>query len=272
MVGPNARTRPARRLGPWGEISLTPTELDTRESTPVEQTLIAEREPQRYSPEQRQRAAHLLRSRHVHPAMIANAFGCSVTTVYRDLRQEDANDTLDADRPELLIEAGVCFTKRFGVQPTWVTWNPTLARTGGEMFHRWSLEGWRSADDPATQRRWPLAEEAARVWKTDGGFLAYLTEVMKKLHLDYRDYQPVPLPDDHLRLCELHARYPAPPALTPANMWSEFVFLGPEFDAICDIWRRRPRSDVWLRGWHDRKREGDGTIGPHDDGNRRATR
>ena len=232
-----------------------PAGLAAHELTPVERTLIVEQEPQRYAPEQRQRAARTLCARGVHRAMIANAFGCSVTTIHRDLPRADANDAGYADRRELLIEAGVCFMKRNGEQPTWVTWNPALARSAGEESHRWSLEGWRSVHDPATQRTWPLAEQAAGAWKIDGGFLAYLAEVMTKFHKEYRGYEPVPLPDGHLTLCELQARFPTPATLTRANMWSEFIFLGPEFEAIWDIWRRRPHSDVWLRQWRDRKRE-----------------
>ena len=205
--------------------------------------------------DQRRWAANFLRAEGVHPAMMADAFGCSVRTIYRDLALTKSSDPhTERFRRSLIVEAGVCFMKRYGEAPTTVTWNPTLAFQSNEQRRRWSLEGWRAVHDPETQRPWPHEQEAGRLWRTDGGFQAFVAAVRTAFTGRLKSYVPVPLPRDHLARCALGARFPAPPGLTRANLWAAFALLGPGYESLHAIHHQRPHSDVWLRERSDARR------------------
>ncbi|WP_411277069.1 hypothetical protein [Gaiella sp.] len=233
----------------------SPTPLSSRRDTRLKFATPTVAPDPEFSPEQRRRAARELHAAGVPVAMIADAFRSSPRTIERDVApQKKADPRTPQARKVLLIEAGVCFMKRNGISPTWVTWNPALARDSNEEQRRWSYEGWRSIGDPDTQRPWPLAEEAAKLWKREGGLHAFLADVNAAFREDLRDYTPVPLPRGHLARCALTARFPAPPGLTRANLWTEFLLLGPEYASLAFLHLERPHSDEWLRQRADEAR------------------
>lgn len=159
----------------------------------MEQPLIVADDPEPSNIRKRRWAARILYGVCVPVSMIADAFQCSMTTIYRDLAHPESRDPPTVEfRKKLVLEAGVCFVTRYGALPTAVSWNPRLARAAGGPHRRRSHEGWRSVDDPETHRPWPLAQEANNLWKHQGGLRGFLSEVQEAFDDPGTIYEPVP--------------------------------------------------------------------------------